>query len=355
MPGLAGVIVLTVVLNDIGAGGGKSLLRETEGVGSHIGDQAHAALTAELHAFIELLGNGHGAPGRHAQTAGGLLLQGGGDKGGRRRFLLFPTLDRVDDKGSLFRLTDDGVDLRLAFQLLLLIALAEKAGVEAGGRFPAVQAGVQQPVLLTVEGPDFLFPIHHHAGGHRLNTAGGKAGLDLAPEEGRQLIAHNPIQNPAGLLGVDQILVNAAGVLDALGDHLFGDLVEGNPLGLLIVQLQQLLQMPGDGLALPVRVRGQIDGLGGLGFFFQFADQFLFIPDGDIPGLKAVLNIHAHLALGQIPQVAHGGGHLIVAAQIFFNGFGFRRRLDDHQVLRFCHGVLLNALYSDLSVCRRHG
>ena len=240
-------------------------------------------------------------------------------------------------------------------QLLLFIALAEEAGVEAGGVFPAIEAGIQQPILLAVEVPDLLLPIHHHAGGHGLNPAGGQAGLDLAPEEGGQLIAHDPVQNAAGLLGIDQILVNAAGVLDALGDHLFGDLIEGDPLGLLIIQLQQLLQMPGDGFALPVRVRCQVDGLGGLGFLLQFADQFLFITDGDILGLKAMLNIHAHFALGQVPQVAHGGGHLIVAAQVFLDGFGFRRGFDDHQVLRFCHCVLLNALYSDLSFCRRCG
>ena len=355
MPGLAGVIVFAIVPDDISAGGGKGFLRKTEGVGTHVGNEAHAALAAELHAFIELLGDGHGAPGRHAQAAGGLLLQGGGNKGGCGRLLLLPTLDAFHSEGGLLRLANDGVDLRLAFQLLLFIALAEEAGVEAGGRFPAIQAGIQQPILLAVEAADLLLPVHHHAGGHGLDPAGGQAGFDLAPQEGRQLIAHDPVQNAAGLLGIDQVLVDAAGVLDALGNHLFGDLIEGDPLGLVIIQLQQFLQMPGDGLALPVRVRGQVDGLGGLGLLLQFTDQFLFITDGDILGLKAMLNIHAHFALGQVPQVTHGGGHLIVAAQVFLDGLGFRRGLDDYQVLRFCHCVLLNALYSDLSFCRRCG
>ena len=52
-----------------------------EGVGTHIGDQTHGALALNVHAFIELLGDGHSAPGRHIQLAGGLLLEGRGGEG----------------------------------------------------------------------------------------------------------------------------------------------------------------------------------------------------------------------------------------------------------------------------------
>ena len=50
--------------------------------------------------------------------------------------------------------------------------------------------------------------------------------------------------NTARLLRVDQILIDLARVLDALGDDLFCDLVERHTLGLVIRQIQQLLQVP---------------------------------------------------------------------------------------------------------------
>ena len=46
---------------------------------------------------------------------------------------------------------------------------------------------------------------------------------------GAELIAHDAVQNAAGLLGVHQILIDGPGVVHALGDHLVGDLVEGDP------------------------------------------------------------------------------------------------------------------------------
>ena len=55
-------------------------LRDIGRVGAHIGDQADAAAFADVHAFIELLGQGHRAPGGIAQAPGGFLLQGAGDE-----------------------------------------------------------------------------------------------------------------------------------------------------------------------------------------------------------------------------------------------------------------------------------
>ena len=46
-------------------------------------------------------------------------------------------------------------------------------------------------------------------------------------------------EHAARLLRVDQVLVDGARLLDALGDDLFRDLVEGHALGLFIVQIQK--------------------------------------------------------------------------------------------------------------------
>ena len=224
-------------------------------------------------------------------------------------------------------------------QILLFLALAVKAGGKAA--VVPVQNRVQQPVFLALEGLDLLLPVHHHPGGHGLDAPGGEALFHLPPQQRRELIAHDAVQDAPRLLGVHQILVDPAGMLDALGDDFLGDFVEGDALGLFLGQIQQFLEVPGDGLALAVRVGREIDGLGALGGLFQFVNELRLIAHGDILGLEAVFDVHAHLALGQIPQVAHGGRDLIVPTQIFFNGLRLGRRLHDHKILCSCHAYCI--------------
>ena len=109
---------------------------------------------------------------------------------------------------------------------------------------------------------------------------------------------------------------------DRILNHFFGDLVEGHPVGFLIRQVQKLLQMPGNGLSLPVRVGGEIHGIRLGGRFFQFLNQLFLPPDRLILGGEVVLQIHPHLAFGQIPQMAHAGLHRIRVSQIVSNGLG---------------------------------
>ena len=98
--------------------------------------------------------------------------------------------------------------------------------------------------------------------------------------------------------------------------------------------------MPADGLPLPVRVGGEIDILAALGRLLQVADNILFSLDRLVVGREILIKINADHALGQIPQVAHAGLHLVVLAQVFSDGLRLRRRLHDHKAF-FCHSVLL--------------
>lgn len=91
--------------------------------------------------------------------------------------------------------------------------------------------------------------------------------------------------------------------------------------------------MPGDGLALAIRVRCKIDGVAALGGLFELADELLFASDGLVDRLEVVLDVDAELAFGQVAQMAHAGLDLVVFAEIFSNGFRLCRRLDDHQML----------------------
>ena len=202
------------------------------------------------------------------------------------------------------------------------------------------EISVQGPVLLGDEGLDVGLPLAHHPGGHGLDPPGGKTPADLLPQQGGDLIAHDAVQHPARLLGVHQIHIDGPGVGDGVVDHLLGDLVEGHPVGLVVRDAQHLLQVPGDGLALPVGVGGEEHFLALLGGFFQLVNELFLALDGLVVQFKAVLHVHAQLALGQVAHVAHGGLHLIARAQIFADGLGLRRRLDDHQI-RFCHSIVL--------------
>ena len=204
------------------------------------------------------------------------------------------------------------------------------------GLFRVFQQSVQRPVLLRLEFGDLLIPVKYHAGDHALDPTGRQTPADLFPHHRRDLITHHTIQHAAGLLGVHQILIDSAGSGNALGHHLAGNLVKGNAAGLIIRQLQQVLEMPGNGFSLAVRVGGEIDGVAGSGSLFQLADQFFLAANGFIVRFKIVVDIHAKGTFGQVAQVAHTGRYLIVRPQIFADGLGLGRRLHDHQMF-FAH------------------
>ena len=320
------VIVLPIAAADKIGGGGHGLVGKPQGVGTHVGNQAQGTLALHVHALIELLGNHHGPLGGHAQLAGGLLLQGGGGEGRRCRALLLRFFHIGNHKGAVLHIVDDGLGLGFVFQLPLFL-LAVIVGHKAAGLSLAVQGHVQGPILPGLECTDFIFPVHHHPGGHGLDTSGGKAPAHLLPKQRGELVADNPVQNPPGLLGIHQVIVDIPGVLDGLPHHPLGNFIKGDPVGLLVREIQQLLQMPGDGLPLPVRVRCQIDGLHPCGILLQFLDQLFLAPDRDVVRLKVMLQIHAHFALGQVPQMAHAGLYQIVRAQVFSNGLRLGGRL----------------------------
>ena len=91
--------------------------------------------------------------------------------------------------------------------------------------------------------------------------------------------------------------------------------------------------MPGDGLPLPVRVGCQKHGVRRLGGFFQILDDIFLALDGLVNRLKILLRVHAQLALGQIPQVAHTGLNGVLLPQILSDGLGLRRGFHDDQIL----------------------
>ena len=293
VPRLFGIIVHPVAAGDEASGIRHGLLGDPQGIRSHVGDEAHGALLLEIHTLIELLGNGHGASGRHIQLPGCLLLEGAGDEGRRRRPALILALDAGNGKGRIGDLCQNPFHLLLVFQFNFFVP-AVKMGLKAAQiRNDPIQGHIQGPIFLGNEDANLLLPLGHQAGSHRLDTSGGEPPADFLPEQGRELVTHNPVQNAPGLLGIHQVMVDDPGRSHALLDHLPGNLIEGDPIFQIIGQPQKLLEVPGDGFALPVGVRCQIDHLTGLGRTPQLVDDLLFPLDGLIIGGKACLHIHA--------------------------------------------------------------
>ena len=234
--GILGTVAVSIAPEDELSHVSQGLLADAQAVGTHVGDEAHGALPGDVHALVELLGDGHGPPGGHVQLPAGLLLEGGGGEGGGGASLLILPLHALHRKDAVLGRLPDGHHLGLAGELLLLPLLPVVAG-QKGGLIGAVggELHIQGPVLLGLEVLDLLLPLKDHPGGHGLDPAGTEAPADLLPQEGTELIAHDPVQKAPGLLGIHQILVDVPGLGDGLPHHLLGDLVEGHTLGLLVI------------------------------------------------------------------------------------------------------------------------
>jgi hypothetical protein len=60
--------------------------------------------------------------------------------------------------------------------------------------------------------------LDDHAGGHALDPAGRETRHDLLPQDRRDLVAVEAVEDAAGLLGVDQAAVELAPLVDGAGD-----------------------------------------------------------------------------------------------------------------------------------------
>ena len=173
---------------------------------------------------------------------------------------------------------------------------------------------------------------------HRLNPAGGEPAPDLLPEEVRDLVADEPVDDPAGLLRVDLARVDLARVLHRLQDRLLRDLVEPDALeervlapDALAGALQRLVEVPGDRLPFPVRVGRQVDGVGRPGGLLQVR-KGLFLARQDLVGrLVLVGAVDPEALLGKVADVAVGGEDAEVLAEELFEGLRLGGRLDDDE------------------------
>src|SRR5881628_845619 len=263
-----------------------------------------------------------------AQLLRGFLLQRAGAERRGRRAPPLALLDRADLEGELERIHHDRPRGRLVFDLRLFPLELVQPRLERLAVL--LEIGLDGPVLLRHELADLLLALADQPQRYGLHPTRRQAGLDALPEERGRLVADQPVEHAARLLGVDFPLVDVEGMRQRMGDSVLGDLVEQDALHLAAVR-ELARHVPGDGLALAVRVGGEEHSLRGFRGLLDFGEGLGLLLDGHVLGREAVLDVHAELALRQIAQVPHRRLDGVARAQVLADRLGFGGRLDDDE------------------------
>ena len=183
---------------------------------------------------------------------------------------------------------------------------------------------------LTLERLNLLFTLSDQAHGHALDTASRQTWLDLAPQHRRQFKTDDAVQHTTCLLGVYQIEVDAARMLDGLENSGLGNLVENDTARILLGQSQHLKQMPCDSFSLAVFITREPHDIGLGGLVLQLLYLFLLVFRNLIYWFKAVLHVNAEVLLVQVTDVAETRHHFIIISQKLLDGLRLGWRLDNH-------------------------
>ena len=167
-------IILTILFFNITGSCRTRLIRDTQRVSSHIGNQTYGTQFRQFNALVQLLSSRHGTLGLETEFTGSLLLKGRGGKRRCRRTLA----------GSLFQATYLIFSAFQHFQYLVgffLIGQFHFFTVNAiktsDKTFPGlgrlrIEFCLDCPVFFRNKRPDFILTVNNHPDGNRLNTAG---------------------------------------------------------------------------------------------------------------------------------------------------------------------------------------
>ena len=341
---------LAVKVAGLPAGGVDRGLRQRRRVGPHIGDVA---------VLVQPLRHRHRLLGGEAELPRRLLLEGGRAERRVRGPLVGLALDRTDLEGGVLQPAGEcrrGGPVKV--QDVAAAQFADRVEVAALGNAPSVhgdqcraertwaravraagvvrvvagkggELGLEVPVLGGPEGYPLPLPVDDQASGHRLDPASRQPGHDLLPQHRRDFVAVQPVEHPPGLVRVDQGLVELARVGDGLRDRLGGDLVEDHPV-VGNLRLEFLEQVPGDGLALAVFIRGQQEFVGVLKQVLQLGHLLPLVVRDDVEGLEVVVHVDPEAGprflavlgrdlgrpVGHVPDVADAGLDHVPVAQV---------------------------------------
>jgi hypothetical protein len=158
------------------------------------------------------------------------------------------------------------------------------------------------------------FSLADEPHGDRLNAARRKPPLHFFPKERRDLITHEPVQDPARLLGLVFVGVESTGLTDGVLNAFLRDLLDQHPLQLAFWFLQLGRDVPSDRFPFAVRVGREVDHLGRSRRVGDFLQDLFLAWDRDVLRLEVVFDVDAQGAVGEVFDVALGGENLIVLA-----------------------------------------
>ena len=225
----------------------------------------------------------------------------------------------------------------------------------------AEEDALEVPVLRRAESDALPLALDQDPGRDALHPAGRQPGHDLLPQDRADLVPVEAVEDPAGLLRVDQPFVDLARVLHRCLDRLRGDLVEDHPAD-RHPWLERLAQVPGDRLALAVLVRGQVKLAGVLEQRLELADLSLLVRRDDVERLEAVVDVDAEPGPGltldagrhvgsiarQVPDVTDARFDQPARPEVAGDGLGLGRGLHDDQP-----GAVTVAVRGAALACRR--
>ena len=365
---------VAVELAGLRAGRRQRRLRQRRRVGTHVGDEA---------VLVEPLRGAHHLLRRPAELAAGFLLQRARHERRVRTAavrLLVDALHRelatVEPGGQPTRAglvemqhrarRPSGGRIEVASGRQAYVVDADQGRGEglgiAGLALALGESAFDVPVLGGVEGHPGSFALDDHAGGDRLHPSGGQARQHLLPQHRTDLVAVEAVEDAAGFLCVDELVVDLARIGDGGGDRRRGDLVEHHAAH-RHGGLERFDQVPGDRLALAVFICGEVELGGVLDQALELGDLLFAVGADDVDRLEAVLGVDADACprqalvlrrdvggvAWQVTDVADRGLDGVVGTEVAADRLRLRRRLDDHQFgarlgRPACHVVLPSML-----------
>src|SRR5581483_2778117 len=199
------------------------------------------------------------------------------------------------------------------------------------------QVRVETPVLLRLESPDLPLALADQPHRHRLHPAGRQPTAHPLPEQRAQLVADQPVEHAARLLGVHLLLVDAPRVQERRLDRPLGDLVEHHPVDAVGRELELLGHVPADRLPLAVGVGRDVEAAGLLGRPLELLERLGLRAHGHVLGGEVALDVDAQLARRQILEVPERGLHDVPPVEVLLDGLHLGGRLDDDQRAPSCH------------------